>query len=226
MKNHCFLIVTIVQALLFARPAFGQDRYYLMVFSFQKVWNLPRHSHSFAAFVKVPFAGNQRVNEPVEAFSISWLPRELDVNALRLCPESGVNLDLHTTLRLASERNVRVSMWGPVQIQPELYQSALRQKHHLESGTIGYKAIDSGYSPNEAVNCIHAIGDVAVGVPRIQVGMHGWGDRASYFIFEHFKPWIIDPIHVHDWVGNCLGLGGYPICHRDLTIVPPRMLGF
>jgi hypothetical protein len=106
-------------------------------------------------------------------------------------------------------------MWGPYRIDRDLYCRALRQIAVLESGRIGYKAIDSGYPTAVASNCIHAISSIAGGY-RLRVFSPSFGETASYYITRRLEPWIINPEQTHPWVATRLGLDSYPILRRDL----------
>jgi hypothetical protein len=201
-----FLVATLTGPL----PA--QEVCYVLVFGSQRPENRPKYSHTFATFVKA-----RRCNGscPLEAFTISWLPRRAAVQPLALTPEPGGNFDLFTTLRLVQEQGERVSMWGPYQIQPDLYQRALQQKTRLESGAVRYKAVDTGWPARRVSNCIHAVSDLDSS-PPLRIASPGWGDPASYYVTLHLLPWVVDPCRVHDWVYEALGLNGCCIRRRDL----------
>jgi hypothetical protein len=112
-----------------------------------------------------------------------------------------------------------VSLWGPYQIEPDLYGRALKQIGLLESGQVQYKANDAWHRADRVSNCIHAVSTVADG-PWLRVLSPGWGETASYVVLRRLLPWVIDCDHVHPWVGSALGLDAYPLIYRDLE--PPR----
>jgi hypothetical protein len=99
----------------------GED-YYLLMFGAQTVPGNPDYSHTWATFVRVCWPGNGPcpVNATLEAHTISWLPANMVVRVLALFPEPGRNFDLHTTLRWCYADCMRVSLWGPYRITPEL----------------------------------------------------------------------------------------------------------
>src|SRR5437764_1394440 len=115
----------------------------------------------------------------VEAHTISWLPENLHIRVRALLPEPGYNFGLHQTLRYALAEGQRVSLWGPYQIDPELFWKARQQILLLQSGQVCYKAVDSLYRTDRVSNCIHAI-DGAVDGHRVQVLSPGWGETASF----------------------------------------------
>jgi hypothetical protein len=84
----------------------------------------------------------------------------------------------------------------------------------FQSGKVLYKAIDVGYPPDNASNCIHAVSSV-VGGHRLHIAPLSWGETASYRLLCQFSPWIIEPGTVHPWVGRALGLDAYPIIYRQ-----------
>src|SRR5204863_1128531 len=135
----------------------------------------------------------------IEAHTISWLPANLKIRFLALLPEPGHNFDLHETLRFVLNDCQRVSLWGPYQINCDLYQLACKQIQLLQSGEVRYKAVDSGYPSNRVSNCIHALSSIVDGY-RVRVLSPGWGETASYTILQRYRPWIIDQCHTHDWL--------------------------
>src|SRR5262249_2913460 len=114
----------------------------------------------------------------------------------------------------------RISMWGPYQIRKELYDRALCQIAHLESGAVQYQALDTAHRTDNVSNCIHAISDLARTRHRLRIASPGFGEVASYHIARRLQPWMIESAVSHDWIGVCLGLGTYPLIHRDLRDAP------
>lgn len=187
----------------------GADRYYMMVFASEATPNLPRLSHSFAAFIKVQEQETGSIATwPVEIHTISWMPATLDVHLLR-APESGVNLSLPASLNLAASNGTPVFAWGPFEIQRGLYERARAQITRLNSGEVSYKVLDTRFRPNQATNCIHAISDIAAG-PLLNTGTaHGVG--ASQMVVNHLTPWIVEPTKTHNEILQRLGLSGHSI---------------
>src|SRR5947209_11554795 len=105
-------------------------------------------------------------------------------------------------------------MWGPYRIDKELYDLAMDRVQELESGSVQYKAIDTGHSPSRVSNCIHAIGEIVDGA-RVRVASPGWGETASYVLLRRMEPWILDDRKEHAWIEQALGLDHYPIIRRD-----------
>ncbi len=198
-----------------SRLAAAEDTYYMIVFSNQRVANLVRFSHTFAAFVKCSGATPTSPGRVTEIHTISWMPASLNIAVLRARPEPGVLYDLESSLNWAYLINSRLSMWGPYQIQKELYDRAVEQEKRLSAGAMLYKTIDARFRPGVALNCIHAVSDIDTDEGYLQVGT-ARGDAASYGVAQHLKRWIIQPERTHPWVSNELGLDGYPIVLRDL----------
>jgi hypothetical protein len=192
------------------------EAYYLLLFGSQQVPDKPEFSHSFATFVRAVWSDG--CPPCLEAHTISWLPRTLQVRPFARAPECGINLDLETTLRWANANGERVSLWGPYQIPREVYLRALKRISVLESGSIVYRAIDWGYSPEQA-NCIHAISGVLREEPPL-VSPVSWGETATFRLLGLFRPWIIEPQLVHPWVGRALGLDAYPLIYRQIDENP------
>jgi hypothetical protein len=204
----------LVVALLLIWPcvATAGDSYYMAVFGCQNPkWNRPRDSHSFAVFLRYYVRPDGYCW--YEQFTISWLPESGQIQPLRLSAVPGENLSLNGSFDLVLKRGDRVSMWGPYQIEKELYQRARAQKARLESGQVAYKALDGLHSVQRVTNCMDALMVLATEGERRVVG---WGEMASYAITVALTPWIIDPERTHDWVINALGIEYYPIVRRDL----------
>jgi hypothetical protein len=215
MTKHFCAWASVLVLVLLARPVAAGETCYMVVLSSQRPEaNLPRYSHSFAAFVRV---NECRGVSWLESFTISWLPVRGAVQFIALLPEPGRNFGLHETIRLVQAECERVSLWGPYQITPELYRRALQQKAHLESGAVSYKAVDTGWPAARVSNCIHAVADIAADEPPLRIASPGWGDPASYYIVLHLLPEIINPRMEHDWVLDVLGLRDCSLLRRHLS---------
>ena len=201
----------------------ASEAYFMIVFSVQKQSiNRVCYSHSFATFIRACGEGDRLECYRLETYTISWVPRTLDVHVYHLLPEPGTNLDLPNSLKLAYDRGLAVSMWGPYQIDKDLFDRALEQKARLESGAVRYKAIDTGYPTERVSNCIHAISDLSRPEGRLRIGTPTWGESASYFITLSLGAWIIQPHEIHEWLVPALGLAGQPIIRRDIDTNPTR----
>jgi len=210
------LVAVAVVVLALGGAARADEAYYLLLFGAQQIPNKPDYSHSFATFVRAVWS--DRCPPRLEAHTVSWLPRNLQVRAFALAAEEGFNFDLEQTLRWASASEARVSLWGPYQIQRELYLKAVARIRVLEGGGVRYKAVDVGYPPDRVSNCIHAVSSVVDGHP-LHITPLSWGETASFRLLEQFTPWIIEPHRApggsHPWVGRALGLDAYPILYRQ-----------
>jgi hypothetical protein len=212
--------LTLLTAALLPAAARAGESYYVLIFGAQRSAVQPNHTHSWATFVRV-CGGPQ--GGWLEHHTISWLPETLEIRVGSRRPESGNILDLYTTLNWTLGDGQKVSMWGPFQIEPELYFKALEQIAHLGSGEVGYKAVDFGYRTEEVSNCIHAVSDLA-GSPRARVFIPGYGQGASRVITARLRKYMIEPRQTHPWVADALGLSHYPIRHREVVPVLPTVL--
>jgi len=221
-RRAIFPLVTFAVISLFffagAQSALAGEAFYVMVFGSQQTPPKPNYSHSFATFVRATWPGDEPCanSAELEMHTISWLPANMIVRTNALFPEVGHNFHLYETLCYAYRNCERVSMWGPYQIECDLYRRALKQKALLESGAVRYKADDMGRKPDRVSNCIHAVSSVAEGY-RLRVVEPGFGEMASWAITKRFRPWIIDEDQVHTWVSSGIGLDEYPIIYRDFT---------
>src|SRR4029077_4173862 len=114
--------------------------------------------------------------------TISWLPATLEVRTWNFHTEKAVNLDLHETLRTVLANGERVSQWGPYECRPNLYNRFLVQKEFLDSGRIGYQAVDTvGESARkgDGCDCIHAMTDMDPMLSRNHYSLIRYGDSAT-----------------------------------------------
>jgi hypothetical protein len=196
--------------------ACAHESYYVIVFGAQRpILNLPDHTHTWGTFIRV-FDDPRRPGILfVEPHTVSWSPASLLVRSMSVLPEPGVNLELHRTFQWAREEGLRVSMWGPYQIDRSLFELARAKRIQLEGGQVRYKPADVGYDSSSVSNCVHALADVVEG-PRLRLSEAGWGESATYSVVQRFRPFFINPQQTHDWLLAPLGLIHYPVVRRDL----------
>lgn len=210
-----FEMLLVLSAALLAAPksARADELYYMIIFGQQGGANQLELSHTFATFVKATGDGPDKSKYGVDSHTISWMPRTLDVKALRR-PEEGINLDLKDTLRQAAASKAVVSMWGCFRIKKELFDRALLQVSRLGKGDIDYKVLDSRFRPKTAMNCIHAVCDIDTDNGLLPTGT-SHGPNASILVLTHLSRWIIDVDERHEWIGQRLELGK-DILRREL----------
>lgn len=208
--------------LLFAGQATAEDRYYLLMFGSQRTPNHPSHNHTFATFVRAdsPSCGmseaipaGDAAKVILQVHTISWLPEDGRVRGLALLPQAGRNFDLDATLRSRLDDGQRVSLWGPFEIQLELYQRALDEIALLESGSVRYKSFDAGYRSDRVTNCSHAVRSMIEGQRRRGPAWFG-GDGSAFHALRGLTPWLIEADRTHAWVATAVGLDHQPIVYR------------
>jgi hypothetical protein len=128
-----------------------------------------------------------------------------------------LNRTLKDTLERAKGR--RITIWGPSEINQDLYERGLNKIKELKSGNFKYKEVDSDFR-GKAFNCFHAVidlyipedGPVPTGTAR--------GDSATFFTANHLSPFIIDTGVGRnlDWVLEKLDLKFKRDYHRRLAI--------
>jgi hypothetical protein len=193
----------------------ANDLYFMLLLSQERDPLAPRFSHTYAAFVRAQRAAGEK-DYRLETHSISWLPATLDIRLLRRA-EPGVNLSLKASLDLSKSLETRISMWGPFQIQKELYDRALRQEAKLNRRGTLWKAADGAFrQQGEAVNCFHAVSDIDTDRGLLETGT-AHGDAATEMVAQHLRRWVVDPERTHDWVADRLGLKKYSITQRKMT---------
>jgi hypothetical protein len=221
LASSCGLAVLLLFTAVQAQPQAsqpplppGEGRCYMMVFGAQHVPLDVRYTHSFAIFAQEACGpGGKKLN----SVAISWLASSGVIRPAALMPEEGRNYSIPETFAWIHEHGMRVSMWGPFEVKPEIYHRAVARYNQLNSGTVQYKLLDVGYHPDRVANCIRAITPIAE-EPRLSGA--GAGENASYAITVYFKPYYINPDHKHLWVARTLDLGKYPIIYRDFD--PPQ----
>jgi hypothetical protein len=191
----------------------GDELYYMLVFGAQRPVSHPKHVHTFATFVKAIGTGTNLDAYQTECHTLSWIPASFRLKALALHPEAGSVLDLDATLTWTRCERLDVSMWGPFQIEKELYDRAVARIAFLQSGGLAYKLLDHRFRPCEAVDCIHALSDIDQDRGLLETGT-ACGDRASYLVLLHLKHWIIDPCQTQDWILDHVCLGNCRITRR------------
>jgi hypothetical protein len=205
----------VLATLLIPAAATAQDRHYLWIFSSQSEPKLARYTHTWAAFARLRDGCGPR---PFEAFAISWMPASLQIRPFAIRPEPGVHLDLPTTLRFVHCEGERISVWGPYEISGCLYEHAVRQKAHLESGQVQYRAIDPVIRRDTISDCIHAVSDIASDQTRLKyIETLFFGEAAGRRIAHAYRNrgLLCPPREDLAWAERALGMTCYPIIRRD-----------
>ena len=191
------------------------DRYFVVVFSYQDADNHVLKSHTFATFVKVSHlddaAGNAK-QARFESRTISWLPAKF-AETLRLSffPTVGKNFTLGETLKFAEQLDVQVKHWGPLEIDADLYEHAVRRSEQLSSGDVRYQVYDSSKPRTKrAANVVHCIDAVAETAGKLTLGTVR-GFAAGEQVVEHFRShvksaetpaWLYDAVVLADKTGS------------------------
>lgn len=213
--------LALVAGLLLAHAARADDLHFMIVFGSEEISLRVQHAHSFATFVKASGTGPDLDQYQLQWFTLSWVPAKGDARLLTFRSERGSNLELRETLDWAAyEEGAHISMWGPYQIDAELYERAACAFTALESGQVGYKVEVHERRRDRATNCIHVISDLGHNPAAKHLGNRSYGEPASYFATLALLPHILDPDQKHDWLVERLGLTEYPISPRGLEESP------
>ena len=180
------LIVYWLAAIIAVVVAFPADsdspslrhRYFLVVWDYQGVGNLPRDSHTFLTV----YRGDDLAKGRVAPATISWFPATGVVHLVGV--ERGRNLFLSQTLAIACQGRKHVAAWGPYEIPSALYRQALARIKLLESGRIDYSALS--LRPG-SMNCIEAAGDIT---NKPFHPLMSWGHQASKATVRHLSPFF------------------------------------
>jgi hypothetical protein len=208
------VVPALVVAACITVPARADESYYMMVYAAQRSPKDARYTHTFATFVRATGNESDNATREIEQHTISWIAASKEVVLARVRPETGVNLDLRDSLRLAAALEERVTMWGPFEIRKPLYDRALKRIEQLESGRMQYKAIDFRFRPESAINCIHAVTDLDADKGLLDTG-GACGEEAGRIVMEHLRRWIIAPDTTHDWLAERLGLDESVVVRRS-----------
>lgn len=193
------------------------ERYFILVFGSQSTPKRAKYTHTWATVVKV--TGCESDAPVIEPHTISWMPATLDIHPRSRSVEPGTNLELNFTIEEMLRNDERVSVWGPYEIGPGLYNRFLVQKGFMESGQVGYQCIDSvgeAARNGNGCDCIHAISDMDPLFSRGAYALIYFGDAGSQRIVHelHRRPIIIHPEADHTWLMTQLGICKYPIVQR------------
>ena len=201
-------------------PARGAERYYALIFGSQSSPKLLRYTHTWATFLRVVGEGNDPRGYQVYQHTISWLPSSLVVRVWSPVPEEGVNLDLYATLDVVYRNGESVTMWGPFEMRPEIYERSLRVKAILDSGAAQYRAIST---PRDLLvsDCIHAVAAIDPVFGRGHYPLIRIGKPASRFIARQVMTRSVFDQYQTDafWLIPRLGLDHYPI-----EVIPPQQI--
>jgi hypothetical protein len=180
-------------------------QYFMVVFAAQK-GNRPKYAHTFATFIKQK-AGD---DSELELATLSWIGTRTTWNLFGNA-QPGRNLTLEATLQRCQDRGQQVSMWGPYQIKPELYERAVAQKAKLEAGEIFWQALDYQSRRNgTASNCIHVICDLCLENGMLATGS-ARGESASAMVVKHLSHFIIESGRKQVELCDALGLTSHSI---------------
>jgi hypothetical protein len=162
----------------------------------------------------------------VEPFTISWMPATLQLRPWRVCPEPGVNLDLHTTIQLMLQQREEVAVWGPYELPADSFARFIAQKARLESGAVQYKCIDPLDRHSNISDCIHAITDKDPTFSRWHYPVIRFGETASQYIVKQWHDCnrVINPGQNNDWLTGVLQLNRYPLVYREYVPGPLSVL--
>ena len=205
-KYFLVAVLALLSSLAVATPrSFAQDRHYLIMFASQAEPNRPKLAHTFALFVKASPEGKDPSKYKIEPHCISWLPKSLKIDPLRLQPEPGENLGLPASLKFAKSCNAQVSMFGPFAIQKKCYDMAMKRLDLLNSGKIAYVVFDGRFREGTATNCIHAVSDLDSEQPLLLTGV-AHGEEASRMVLQHLQKWIVPSKDDLSWLTDRLEL--------------------
>jgi hypothetical protein len=222
MKGTSTWVAVIVGALslLSSGRAHGDERYYTIIFGSQSRPKFLQYTHTWATFIRVVGEGDDPNGYEVYAHTISWLPASLDVRTWALLPERGVNLDLYATLEAVYKQGQSVTMWGPFEVLPQVYERSLRVKEILDSGAAQYRAIST---PRNLLisDCIHAVAAVDPVFGRGHYPLIRIGKPASrYIVRQGMTRSVFDQYQTQaSWLVPRLGLDRYPI-----EVIPPQQI--
>jgi hypothetical protein len=214
------LVVTLAALAALSCPTAASDptpqpRYYFILLGGQSVPFIPETAHTWAVYAKATPAPGGAV--ALEWFTISWLPVGRTVRIFQVKPTAGKNHTIEETLARAAKNRVRMSVWGPYEIDADRYELAMRQARFLDSGAVGYRVLDSFTGNPYVCHCVHALtyADPVLRrrvQPVIRVGEPGTSRLAGLYLRAGAFPGYPE---THDWLIPALGLDRYPLTRRE-----------
>ena len=201
----------------------GGEFYYEMIFGSQNSPKQFKYSHTWATFIRVVGEGPDVNTYAIEAHTISWMPKSLDVKVLSRRPEPGVNLDLYQTLAVVGGQGQSVTMWGPFITRKELYDRSLEVLKIMASGAPEYRAI-STQRDLLISDCIHAVAAVDSVFGRRHSPLIRIGKPASRYIARQVmtRSLLDQTLSDNAWLVPRLGLDRYPIEVVAPSQIPKR----
>jgi hypothetical protein len=215
MRILCVAVVSFL-SLVPAAEARADERYFAIFFGAESKPYRPKYTHTWACVVKLTGEGEDLDRYQCQVDTCSWLPATLDVKVWKLWPERGVNLDLHSTIRMVLKNHEEISQWGPYELRKESYEKGMALIRRLNSGAVRYRAIDGVSRSRNISNCFHAISDLDPEYGRRRFSLLLAGERVTEEIIErvHERGVVISRSPLGDWLDHRLGLDAYPIVQR------------
>lgn len=210
-------------------PKPADERFFLLLFGSHDALRRPENTHTWATLVRVrasdagPAGGGGGtpgcVDPALDVHTISWLPTAGKIDPRNDTVEPGRNYELHETLRFVYDSKQSVAVWGPYEVWHGFAHRFLVQKQFLDSGAVGYQAVDSRGEAARLGNgcdCIHAVTDMDPIYPRGRYPLAFYGKPATANLVRRFmrSPIWIDPPATHDGLLPRLGLDAYPLEKR------------
>lgn len=186
--------------------------YYVVMFGYQGrgLLNLPRHTHTYALFVRA--VGADPETAALSSFSISWLPQD-GVVAAGQPVKPGRLYSFAETTAIAQSNSYDIRRSYVVRIHPSLYDQAVSRFFVLDAGSANgntrYKMIDdmtgririADGQPAGYTNCIHAVSDTLryANGTLLETGLkHGFA--ASDSVYNFMSGYFVGAINAKDQV--------------------------
>jgi hypothetical protein len=194
-------------------------RFFATVFGSQSVPKIPKKTHTWATVIKATDASCPADFRILEHHTISWLPVSGVIRVWHLHVEPGRNYGLRETILFGLQLDERISQWGPYEIHPRGFRRFLVQKAFLDSGAIGYQAIDTigeAARKGNGCDCIHAITDMDPIFNRGSYPLARIGDSASRWVVKEFfeREVVINQTKTYPGLNGQLGISDLPIVAR------------
>ena len=194
------------------------DRFFFLLFTSQDILKAPRATHTWAVMVRTQ---DGRI---LDAPSISWMPADLKIKPLYLFVEPARNLSYDFTIQWTrNATRERISLWGPYEADPQLYERFLARKAVLESGALGYQCLDflgEAAAQGNGVNCIHALTPVHGLAPGDVLQRYG-NDSGRFISQTLVRRKMVAPYSAHhEWLISALGIDGASLDRPSQLQVP------
>lgn len=212
-----YLVATCLAAvfgpLALKQPSASQ-RHYFAVFSWESQPYEAAKAHTFAAVFRDD-------GHNVEERTLSWLPASFRIQPPNAPPEKGLNLTLAESLDCAERNKLRVSVWGPFEVDEAFYNDFEKHAKRFRDGEALYRTTTAALAKDKALGAAHAV-EAFYRNELTCLAPDSLGDRAAARIARELAVEYLKPEEVHPGILEKKGFGTYPFSRRSIETPKPK----